>query len=281
MLGGLFGGSSDSDSDESTSVEALSGATEVESEHGYSYVTHISINGHIPPIRMRQQSKRGIAHQLWPAASFLCNYLEENVSSLFPDPDVSKVDVLELGAGIGLVGLFASRLGFRRVLLSDLEEAVETLQCNIALNSLEGKVHSSELAWGNEEHIIRALHMFTSDHFAPLDPVSTESECLSFENFHCPNAPLVLCADCVYWESLFEPFHFTISHLVSKGSVVLISHVKRWKKDGKFFQMCKKNMNVEQVVEVVDMVPEEDGSLRRRVRRIYKISGKSSHTLSS
>ena len=57
--------------------------------------------------------------------------------------------------------------------------------------------------------------------------------------------------------------------------IVIVAHVRRWKKDGKFFAMCKKTMNVDVLEETVDSVINEATSeVSRRVTRIYKISAK-------
>ena len=52
-------------------------------------------------------------------------------------------------------------------------------------------------------------------------------------------------------------------------------HVRRWKKDNKFFKLCKKTMNVDIIHESVEMIPHEHtGELQRCVTRIYKFTSK-------
>lgn len=122
------------------------------------------------------------------------------------------------------------------------------------MNGLSGTVIARELRWGDQDQMLDVLRQF---------------------NPETHGAPLVIAADCVYWEVLFEPFYQTIYGLVARGSTVLIAHVRRWKRDGKFFAMCRKTMNVEVLQEVVDSVTnEETGEERRRVTRIYKIDAK-------
>jgi hypothetical protein len=52
--------------------------------------------------------------------------------------------------------------------------------------------------------------------------------------------------------------------------------VKRWKRDAKFFNLCRKmRLLVEMLLETVLMVPNEHtGVLRRQVSRIYRITKK-------
>lgn len=74
---------------------------------------------------------RGLSFQLWPAAEALCRYLESAYGHI--SGRLQGLRVLELGAGTGLVGIFAARLG-ADVILTDLPGVLENLQANVALN---------------------------------------------------------------------------------------------------------------------------------------------------
>eukprot|EP00968_Pinguiococcus_pyrenoidosus_P015764 scaffold1467_cov264-Pinguiococcus_pyrenoidosus.AAC.26 len=129
-----------------------------------------------PPLQILQRQQQGIGFHLWPAAVFLCRCLEqaagaaaaedEQWGQLLPSP-IEEASVLELGAGVGLVGLFCAALGAPRVVLSDLPEVLPALEENIALNADalgvqadrgEGgsRVQAMPLAWGTAdvEHYI-------------------------------------------------------------------------------------------------------------------------------
>ena len=82
----------------------------------------------------QQQRKKGIAHQLWPAAIILSKYIEENIQNVFGSSGPESVNILELGAGIGLCGLVCSALNFKKVILTDLPVALDLLNVNINLN---------------------------------------------------------------------------------------------------------------------------------------------------
>lgn len=190
------------------------------------------------PIMVRQIPEKGISFQLWPAATGLCWYLEQshgkdppNVADQEPSLIVSRpkglrnLRVLELGAGTGMVGVLAARLG-GNVTLSDLLHVLPNLRINVELNQKEveaagGSLDVQMLRWGFEEDI------------APL------------------GAPfdLILASDCVYHDTLFEPLMKTLKWLVGsdKGPIVLLAHLRRWKKDGHFFRMASKFFNVEVV----------------------------------
>lgn len=121
------------------------------------------------PLVLHQRVRKGIAHQLWPAATFLCKYLEAHRDEVFPN---GRCRVLELGAGIGLCGLLAALHG-HSVVLTDLPEALPGLQENIERNNLQGRASAVQLAWGTDDHLQPEIDVEHTD--------------------------VVLVADCVYW----------------------------------------------------------------------------------
>ena len=163
------------------------------------------------------------------------------------------MNVIELGAGIGLCGLVCRALGFKKVILTDLPIAIELLERNISLNtSLDANsICAQVLEWGNTEHLTNIVNQFNAS-----------------DNI------VVIAADCVYWEILFQPLLETIKTFVLQYNLhVIIAHVKRWKKDEKFFKLCRKFMTVELLDETREMVPHEHtGIPTREIKRIYRIS---------
>ena len=65
---------------------------------------------------------------LWPSAQIMISYLSEN-AGLF-----QNVNVLELGAGSGAVGIALHRLGAANVLLTDVHAALPLLRINVKRN---------------------------------------------------------------------------------------------------------------------------------------------------
>jgi hypothetical protein len=188
-------------------------------------------------INLKQNKMLGIAHQLWPAATYLCNYLERQ--SLGREGNESKEEhgrILELGAGIGLCGIYAHHLfRARQTIITDLEDAMDIINENIELNRdqpmISSKIEAQVLNWGDVDHV-----SFIMDRFADNSHNDTVS---SSSDRQAP--PLVLIADCVYWENLFDPLVQTIRSLVlDYKCTVLMAYVKRWKKCSKFFQMLRK-----------------------------------------
>jgi hypothetical protein len=80
---------------------------------------------------------------LWPAAEALCHYLEATYGA---SNNLQGLRALELGAGTGLVGIFAARLG-ADVTLTDLPAVVGNLEANVALNRAGGRKNASG-GWG-------------------------------------------------------------------------------------------------------------------------------------
>ena len=288
ILKNMFGGS-DSDSDDSSHNEsdderpikcktAATAATDQTPAAGGEDTESPSVYRSIYEtfeVLLRQQKQKGIAHQLWPAATFLSHYLEQNTAILCGHPASSSsgskdvislqsgsgdtvspenVSIIELGAGIGLCGLVCHQLKFKKVILTDLPVALPLLNENIALNSAEsvpGSLTAMVLSWGVKDELDAVMKSFPPD-----------------DRIVC------IAADCVYWEVLFVPLFETLKSLVLDYHVdVVIAHVKRWKKDEKFFKMCRKVMRVEVLLERLDMVPHEHtGVPTREMKRIYRIS---------
>jgi protein N-lysine methyltransferase METTL21C len=210
---------------------------------------------------------KGIAHQLWPASYLLCDYLETHLKNIFKDSS-ENVDIIELGAGVGLSGIALGILlegRCRRVIITDLPEAQElitkNIQRNIHLFPSQTRITSEILRWGVPDD----YQCYRGG--SRVDDVSTVTDGNLKRSPIGPPPPqqqqlYVIAADCVYWEHLYEPFYQTLHHFISTyDAVVLLAHYKRWKKEKKFFALCSKNFQVEVIYENIDMVPITDEHL--------------------
>mmetsp|Transcript_23306 Transcript_23306/g.78683 ORF Transcript_23306/g.78683 Transcript_23306/m.78683 type:complete len:187 (-) Transcript_23306:329-889(-) len=99
--------------------------------------------------------------------------------------------VLELGAGTGLAGMSGALLGASHVALTDLPENLPLLRRNAALNRLAGD--------GVE--------------VAALDWTKPPPEALLAGGWD-----LILAADCVFWEVLFDPLIATLQALLAAAT---------------------------------------------------------------
>jgi len=76
----------------------------------------------------RANSSQGTGHAVWDGSIVLAKFLERR--------GLTRGDaVLELGAGTGLVGICAAVLGAGRVVVSDLEYAMDNMSVNITRNA--------------------------------------------------------------------------------------------------------------------------------------------------
>ncbi|CAK9227169.1 unnamed protein product [Sphagnum jensenii] len=201
--------------------------------------------GQTRAIFVHQLPRKGLSFQLWPAATALCWYLDHTygnsgmqvASSSYAIRGVGgkegeevsgvkrrRLRVLELGAGTGMVGVLAARLG-AHVTLTDLAHVLPNLEQNVELNKLTveaggGSLSVHLLQWGVKEDV-------TALGQEPFD--------------------LILASDVVYYDTLFEPLVKTLKWLVGASPVVLLAHLRRWKKDKHFFRMASKFFHLEVV----------------------------------
>eukprot|EP00537_Pseudo-nitzschia_pungens_P016617 CAMPEP_0172412476 /NCGR_PEP_ID=MMETSP1061-20121228/77930_1 /TAXON_ID=37318 /ORGANISM="Pseudo-nitzschia pungens, Strain cf. pungens" /LENGTH=380 /DNA_ID=CAMNT_0013148717 /DNA_START=107 /DNA_END=1249 /DNA_ORIENTATION=- len=76
---------------------------------------------------------------LWKASKYLCDYMVSHAVEL------KNKRVLELGAGLGLNGLLAHRLGARSVVITDGDsDAMVALRKNIAVNQRQRPPHNND-----------------------------------------------------------------------------------------------------------------------------------------
>ncbi|KAJ4728775.1 Lysine methyltransferase [Melia azedarach] len=81
---------------------------------------------------------------LWRSAIVLAEFMSTHLH-------FQTKSVLELGAGAGLPGLTAARLGATRVVLTDIQLLLPGLINNVVANGLEDRVEVRELVWGSDE----------------------------------------------------------------------------------------------------------------------------------
>lgn len=137
----------------------------------------------------------GVAAPVWDAALHLCHFFEEKRLPL------KGKKIIELGAGTGIVGILAARLG-AAVTITDLPLAVSQLQTNVTANTPPG-------GWPAGEPIVAPLSW-------GLDQESFSSDW-----------DLVLGADIVYLANTYPRLLETLSHLCKDGAVAYLSSKMR------------------------------------------------------
>ncbi|XP_060047833.1 putative methyltransferase-like protein 21E isoform X2 [Erinaceus europaeus] len=168
---------------------------------------------------------------VWPSALVLCYFLETNVKQY----NMADKNVIEIGAGTGLVSIVASLLG-AQVTATDLPELLGNLQYNISHNTKAKSKHPpqvKELSWGVglDQHFPRATCTFD----------------------------YILAADVVYAHPFLDQLLLTFQHLCKETTVIL------W---AMRFRLDKENRFVEQVKELFDL--EEIASFPSLNIKLYK-----------
>ncbi|KAL6049602.1 Calmodulin-lysine N-methyltransferase [Balamuthia mandrillaris] len=190
-------------------------------------------------IQETEEEKEGLALpsrstgvKVWPSALLLCHVLND-------DPALVRAkSVLELGAGLGLCGLFSAKLGATKTVITDNDDQIlSALQQNIALNF--GKVsllysfrglasHESQrsgvtcckLRWGHQQQ-------------------------LGVSSYFPSKFDVILASDVLYYPSAVEPFWQTVDKLLAKSSTthtnrpkLILSHVSREKAVDSLLMEC-------------------------------------------
>lgn len=235
-------------------------------------------------LSISHDSTQGLAARVWPSAAILVEFIaaeverekekekgrgEERGGGATKGFSWRDASVLELGCGPGLAGIAAAALAGARVLLTDLEGPALTLaRRNVAANAAEikrngGGVAVAPLPWGLPGAAQKA------------------AEAVEDTSFSSPDA--VIAADVIYDGALFSPLLETLEVLAfgavgggrdgdgdngdngnsapasapgSSPSVsphspprILIAHVRRWKRDTRFWAAARKRF------EVLDVTP--------------------------
>lgn len=145
----------------------------------------------------------GIGGKLWDASFAILAHLEAS-------EDIRDQVVLELGSGVGLVGIAARKsLGAGKVFVTDSAEILPLLCLNIRLNGVQDTVHALELDW-TKESTGHSLNSIPS---------------------------VLLLSDVVYDPYLHQPLLNTLQRLLStfQPQLVLLAHRHRNPQDTDFF----------------------------------------------
>uniref|UniRef100_A0A8C6QZX8 Methyltransferase like 21E n=1 Tax=Nannospalax galili TaxID=1026970 RepID=A0A8C6QZX8_NANGA len=156
---------------------------------------------------------------VWPSALILCYFLETHAKQF----NMVDKNVIEIGAGTGLVSIVASLLG-ARVTATDLPELLGNLQYNISRNTKMKCKHLpqvKELSWG-----------------VALD-----------ENFpkSSNDFDYILAADVVYAHPFLEELLITFDHLSKEVTTILWAMKFRLEKENKFVDRFKELFDLEEI----------------------------------
>ncbi|XP_019058962.1 PREDICTED: protein-lysine methyltransferase METTL21D-like [Tarenaya hassleriana] len=186
---------------------------------------------------IRQLPSQGLSFQLWPAATTLVTLLDnprrdpsqspltETLKALSSNgAESSTLNILELGSGTGIVGIAAAATLSADVTMTDLPHVIENLSFNADANSdmvarFGGRVHVAPLRWGEAGDVELIGRRFD----------------------------LILASDVVYHDHLYDPLLETLRLLLlgSEKRMLVMAHLRRWKKESVFFKKARKLFDVD------------------------------------
>lgn len=177
-------------------------------------------------LKLHQKIEGDVNCVVWDAAIILAKYLEKlnnNNVGYFKNKKI-----IELGAGVGCVGITAAALG-GDVTLSDLPEALPLLNLNVDEN---------KTCWEGNHGLVRII---------PLD-WGTEAEL---------NSPdIILLADCVYYEKSVLPLIKTLKTLARSDTDILVcQEIRDTQKQVECWELFIKNI---EKYFTISIVPIED-----------------------
>ncbi|CAK7198201.1 Protein-lysine N-methyltransferase efm6 [Sporothrix eucalyptigena] len=234
-LGDLTYRYGDNDSD----VGSRNGETDVEAiaplpEYKIAGETAVGFDGLLKPaadLRLREDLSEGCGGQLWPAGMVLAKHMLRYRRS-----EAANAQILELGAGGGLVGLAvalakqaeagstpSSETKGPSMYITDQKPMFALMQYNIELNGLQNDVKALILNWG--------------------EPLPEEVR------RQPPN--IVLAADCVYFEPAFPLLLQTLEELLAldEKMVIYFCFKKRRRADNQFVKGARKKFCITEVVD--------------------------------
>ncbi|XP_040052684.2 methyltransferase like 21e isoform X1 [Gasterosteus aculeatus] len=159
---------------------------------------------------------------LWPSAMVLCHFLETNRDQ----HNLTDKNVIELGAGTGLVSIVSSLLG-AKVTSTDLPDLLGNLQYNVTRNT-KGRCKYiplvTELTWGQgvEQRFPRATHRFD----------------------------YILAADVVYAHPYLEELMDTFDHLCQENTQILWAMRFRLDRENSFVERFRRRFHLEELYDL-------------------------------
>ncbi|KAM3624814.1 uncharacterized protein V6R79_001930 [Siganus canaliculatus] len=175
---------------------------------------------------------------LWPSAMVLCHFLESNQGKF----NLTDKNVIELGAGTGLVTIVSSLLG-AKVTSTDLPDVLGNLQYNVMRNTKDRCKYIplvTELIWGQEveQRFPRATHCF--DYILAADVVYAHpylDELMDTFDYLCQENTQILWAmrfrldpENSFVDRFRQRFHVELLYDLPSLSIKLY---RAWREDGR------------------------------------------------
>ncbi|KAI8140725.1 putative methyltransferase-domain-containing protein [Fennellomyces sp. T-0311] len=177
---------------------------------------------------------------IWLTAIVFCTYLESLTTKRkrhdWIQMDRSKRWV-ELGSGVGLIGIMLAKLGIEEVVITDIPELVDIMERNVEANELRVRSLSGRRK-NDAEH----------DHAVVVEPLLwNDTEAIAHIQSAGAIDYLVAC-DCIYSEASAVDLVLTMDALATdQTSVICVSEVRNQAAQEKFMAQAQELFTVEEV----------------------------------
>jgi len=149
-------------------------------------------------LEIMQDLKFGYAGEVWDSALVLCNSAKkESFQKMF---DFRDKQILELGSGTGICGLFLSALAPKKIILTDKSEALGLIAKNVEHNlkfiSKNTELFIEEFNWGDQSKLKYFKENYKFD--------------------------FIICSDVIYDKAQYENLQSIFNELVLENQTIVI-----------------------------------------------------------
>jgi predicted nicotinamide N-methyase len=174
---------------------------------------------------------------IWLTSIVFCSYLERLFSKRdrhgLINLDHSKRWV-ELGSGVGLIGIMLHKLGIEDVVITDIQELVEPMEKNVLANDIRVKSISGRRKNDYQDNVIVVDPLLWNNQ-QDMDSIKAAGD-IDY---------LVAC-DCIYSEASAMDLVNTMDYLATNSTTILcISEVRNQQAQDKFILEAKSRFQVE------------------------------------
>jgi predicted nicotinamide N-methyase len=158
---------------------------------------------------------------------------------IFPKNHFISKNLIELGAGTGLVSITAAALG-ANVIATDMKEILPLLMYNIQQNEKKFRsklnIHIKELTWYERKNYRKFPIYATFVIYFLINDDNDRGNETQLQQFDGMHFDYILCSDVVYDPNLFQSLILTMNRLSTKNTKIYMSYKYRYPCENQFFE---------------------------------------------
>ncbi|KAI9254840.1 putative methyltransferase-domain-containing protein [Sporodiniella umbellata] len=175
---------------------------------------------------------------IWLSSIVVCTYLLRLSSKKLSRHDLVNIDPnkrwVELGSGVGLIGIMLHKIGIREVIMTDIGELVKTLEKNVEANQIVVKSLSGRRKNTTNENTITVEPLLWNNK-QEMDYVKSAGD-----------IDYIVACDCIYSEASAMDLVETMDYLSDeKTTIICISEVRNQAAQDKFVEEASNRFNIE------------------------------------